>query len=67
MENGNYDIYEMLKYTLKGKWFKSADEMTNFGEYNFKYNIMRFKLESIKWENGCERGFVRQAHIDVVD
>jgi len=48
MENGNYDIYEMLKYTLKGKWFKSADEMTNFGEYNFKYNSMRFKLESIK-------------------
>jgi len=25
----------MIKYTLNGKWFKSDDEMTNLGEYNF--------------------------------
>ena len=27
----------MLKCTLNGKWFKSKDETTNFGEYNFTY------------------------------
>jgi len=27
MQNGNYDILEMLKYALNGQWFESEDEM----------------------------------------
>ena len=29
----------MVQYTLKGKLFKSEDEMTNLSEYNFAQNI----------------------------
>jgi len=38
MQNGNYEILQMLKYT-KRESFKSEDEMTNLGEYNFTQDI----------------------------
>ena len=47
MQKGNYNILGMLKYTLNWKWFRSEDDITNLGEYNFMQSTC---FVSIKWK-----------------
>jgi len=54
MQNGNYDILEMLKYTVNGKQFKSQDEMTNLSQYNsVKNTSLHLYQLNVKWMSMC--------------
>jgi len=54
MQNGNYDILEMLKYTVNGKQFNSEDEMTNLSQYNYVKNTsLNLHQLNVKWMSMC--------------